>query len=360
MTPLHIATAAEQVADYLREQLMHKAWVGTIPGGQVLARQLGVGRMTIDTALSILEEEGLLVPQGPRRRRRIEIPEELVKPSALRVAVLFYERGDETQDLFLRFQNKLKAAGCSVIQAPENLTDMGGRKGRLTRMIKEIEADAWVVIGGLKEVLQCFVQRQIPVFGLYGGYSQLRMAAVGPDQVPAMVAITHRLIGLGHRRIVLLESSLTLPDPAPIASAFRDELAAHGITVSNYNMPGWEGGFEGFYRSLDSLFAHTPPTAIIIYSATQYFATTQFLINRGLRVPQDVSLVCIDKDPFFDRFQPSISHVSWNSNLMVNRIVRWANNISQGKEDIRQTKIKAEFIEGGTVGVAPKSVVGSR
>jgi hypothetical protein len=35
---------------------------------------------------------------------------------------------------------------------------------------------------------------------------------------------------------------------------------------------------------------------------------------------------------------------------MVNRIVHWAKNIRHGKEDIRQTTIDAEFIEGGTVG----------
>ena len=30
-----------------------------------------------------------------------------------------------------------------------------------------------------------------------------------------------------------------------------------------------------------------------------------------------------------------------------NSIVRWVNNVSQGKEDTRQTGIKVEFIEGG-------------
>jgi hypothetical protein len=38
---------------------------------------------------------------------------------------------------------------------------------------------------------------------------------------------------------------------------------------------------------------------------------------------------------------------------VVNRIVRWVQHVSQGKEDTRQTVIKAEFIEGGTIGPAP-------
>jgi len=37
----------------------------------------------------------------------------------------------------------------------------------------------------------------------------------------------------------------------------------------------------------------------------------------------------------------------------LNSIVRWTNNVSQGKEDTRQTLIKAEFIEGGTIGQVP-------
>jgi len=89
MEPLYITSAAEQTAHHLREQLIRKAWVGTMPGGPELASQLGVGRMTIEAALSMLESEGLLVPQGPGRRRKIELPEKMAKPPALRVAVLF-------------------------------------------------------------------------------------------------------------------------------------------------------------------------------------------------------------------------------------------------------------------------------
>jgi hypothetical protein len=39
----------------------------------------------------------------------------------------------------------------------------------------------------------------------------------------------------------------------------------------------------------------------------------------------------------------------------LNRIVRWVNNVSQGKEDQCQTTIKVEFVEGGTIGVAKES-----
>ena len=63
-----------------------------------------------------------------------------------------------------------------------------------------------------------------------------------------------------------------------------------------------------------------------------------------------LSLVCIDDDPNFKQLRPSVSHIRWSRRPVAKRIVRWVNNISQGKEDTRQTMIKAEFIEGGTIG----------
>ncbi|MDG0994511.1 MAG: substrate-binding domain-containing protein [Akkermansiaceae bacterium] len=351
MDSINVLSAAEQVAEHLRNELLRGVLSGTMPGAHPLAEELGVNHKTVKAALQLLEKEGLLVGLGAGRRRKIVLPEGHAPP-ALRVAVFFYRKGDEAHDLFTRFQIKLKAAGHTVVHAPKNLTDLGGNLRRLARMIKDTAADAWVVTGGSKEVLQCFVQRQIPVFALYGDKSQLRIAGIGLKMLPAIVVATRRLIALGHRRIVMLESSLTLSSPGPDGAAFLDELAAHGIETGNYNMPGWEGGFDGFYLCLESLFARTPPTAIFLFSVAEYFATLQFLAHRGLRVPGDVSLVCIDMAPYFHRYQPTISHVRWNDQLMVNRIARWANNISHGKDDRRQSFSKAEFVEGGTVGVA--------
>jgi LacI family transcriptional regulator len=344
---------AEQLAEHLHSEILRGKWSGSMPGILRLKDELGVNRNTIEAALKLVEKKGALKNMGTGRRRKIVLPEDHAPP-ALRVAVLFYDKGDEAHDLFTRFQNKLKAAGHTVVHAPKNLTDLGGNTRRLARMVKETEADAWVVAGGSGEVLQWFEQGQIPVFALYGAFGRLRIAGITANKVPAIVAATRRLIALGHRRIVMLESRATLSTPGTDGVVFLDELAAHGIETGNYNMPGWEGGFDGLYRCLESLFSHTPPTAIFLFSAAEYFATTQFLLNRGLRVPQDVSLICCDVAPYFKRYQPTISHVRWNDQLMVNRIGRWAKNISLGKEDTRQTRIDAEFVEAGTIGVAPK------
>ncbi len=72
-----------------------------------------------------------------------------------------------------------------------------------------------------------------------------------------------------------------------------------------------------------------------------------------LQTPQDVSLVCADPDPTFAWFSPSIAHIHWDSKKIVRRVVNWASKVARGVEDRDQSLIRAEFIDGGTIGPVP-------
>lgn len=61
-------------------------------------------------------------------------------------------------------------------------------------------------------------------------------------------------------------------------------------------------------------------------------------------------MVCTDADPAFAWCEPTIAHIRWDGRPVVQRVVRWAANVSHGRDDRRQTLTKAEFVEGGTVG----------
>ena len=139
--------------------------------------------------------------------------------------------------------------------------------------------------------------------------------------------------------------------PVPSLRAYLDELGAAGIPTGPFNMPDWEESREGFERLLKSLFGGpTPPTALILDEAFEFYASHHHLGRRGLKIPQDVSLVCTDNDPGFVWCEPAVSHIRWDYRPVVRRVIRWVNNIARGKDDRRQSFTKAEFVEGGTVG----------
>lgn len=73
-------------------------------------------------------------------------------------------------------------------------------------------------------------------------------------------------------------------------------------------------------------------------------------MERGLKVPEDFSLICTDPDPGFEWSLPTIAHIGWDGRLMIRRIVRWAENLRIGKDYLQKGFFKARFVEGGTIG----------
>lgn len=350
MPLIRILSAVEQVAAHLRQEIQRGHWSGHLPGVDRLAPELGVSRKTLEAALRQLEVEGVLKGQGPRRRRSIEATGNLLR-TTLKVSILLSEPTDRQLDYMVDLQHELERIGHKSLFAPATMKECGMSVRRIARMVEETPVDAWVVCGGTREVLQGFHEKSLPVFALFGRRRGLPIAGVGPDKPPAYALATRRLIALGHRRIVLIARRMRrLPVPGSSEQAFLDELAAHGIPRGPYHLPDWEESLEGFHAGLESLFRVTPPTALIIQEAVLFTAARQFLANRGLRVPEDVSLVCTDADPTFAWCKPSVTHIRWDSRPVVRRIVRWAANLSSGTPDVRQVLTAAEFVPGGTIG----------
>jgi DNA-binding LacI/PurR family transcriptional regulator len=134
--------------------------------------------------------------------------------------------------------------------------------------------------------------------------------------------------------------------------AYLSELESLGIVPGPFNLPDWDEDTDGLQRCLSSLFQVTPPTALILDEPALYFATTQFLMSQGIRVPRDVSLACTDHDPHFAWCKPSVAQIKWNSSLVARRVLRWTNHLAQGRSDRHLTFFKTRFIPGETIGPA--------
>ena len=203
MPLVRILSAVEQVAGYLRKELSRGQWSGHLPGVDRLAPELGVSRKTLEAALRLLEGEGVLMRNGPRRKRSIALQGVQSRP-ALRLALLLSEEVDRRLDYIVDIEHELSDAGHSVNIAPGTLVELGMDVKRIERMVKKTPADAWVIVGGSGEVLEWFCGQPLPAFAIFGRRRGLPIAGVGPDKPPAFVEATRALISLGHRRIVLL------------------------------------------------------------------------------------------------------------------------------------------------------------
>jgi DNA-binding LacI/PurR family transcriptional regulator/biotin operon repressor len=346
-----LSTFTDQVPERLRQGMVKGQWQGTLPGRKQLAGELGCSPWTVEEAMQRLAKEGLLVSPGAGSRRRIKLTKNLAPPS-LRVGILLYERIEEKVDYIVDLQHRLLEAGHVTTIPSKTLHDLKMNLDRISRLVRSVEADAWVIQAGSSEVLKWFAGQATPAFALAGRRRGVDIAGTGPDKIPAGQTAVRRLVELGHRRIVMLaREERRKPLPGLMERAFLNELEILGIaTSSNYNLPDWDDTVEGLYDRLNSLYMHTSPTALIIDEVPLYLAVERQLARRGFLAPGDVSLICLDPGSAFQWFQPSVSHIAWDSRPMINRIVKWTGNVARGRDDRRQTFTKAKFIEGGTIG----------
>lgn len=350
MGELRFLSKIEQVAAHLRAELADGRWEGLMPGRLELSAELGINAKTVEDALRQLEREGVLTGQGPGKRRLIV---RVKKPGkvALRIKILAYEPSDRSRELFADLLHRLKEQGYDAVFAEKTLHDLGMDVKRVAAHVKASVADVWLVVAGSREILEWFAGQTAPCFALSGRWAGLPIAAVTAQKIPAMKAAVARLYGYGHRRIVFMSrEERRKPYPAPLEQAFLDELKALGIATGAYNLPDWGDDITGFHRSLDSLFQHTPPTAIFLMEARLYIAAQQHLSRRGIIAPRDISLICDDPDVAFSWCVPVVSCFQWDSRPLVSRVVRWVENIANGKVDLQQSTVPAEFLEGGTIG----------
>lgn len=356
MEPMRRMSISELAAEHLRTGLRSGRWGGTLPGVAPLAQDLDVSRHTLRTALRQLETEGLLAGRGLGRSRGITaVGEAVASQRPLRVAILRHDMRltDTIQGsvVLTEIMRSLEAAGDAVFFCNKSQI---GLRNEVPRMVRELQlkpADAWVVEAGSRSLLEWCSSQQTPCLALYGRTGGLALARTGPDKAPAFRDATRRLLELGHRRIVLIaRAARRLPVPGIPERAFLEELTAHGVVTGGYNLPDWEETPAGFSELLERLFHHSPPTALIIDEASHYIAAAEFLARRGIKVPEQVSLVSTDDDTTLAWCHPPIAHMRWDSKPVIRRVVRWVAAVRKGNPDRKFINFPAEFVPGGSIG----------
>jgi len=355
---ISLLSHAEQVAAHLRNELSLGRWRHVMPGIQKLGIELGVNHNTVEAALRLLEEEGLVETQGHGRPRQVCAAAFSGSNRSLRVKILMYDMADRFSPDHIELLTRLQEAGHAADFASKTLQDLGMKVERVARFVDKHPADTWVVCSGSHEILKWFSACPVPAIAMYGRFSgtDLPIAGVAPRKSPSLVTAVRRLVELGHRRIVMLSrEERRKPKPALYEQNFLDALETLGVPTGAYNLPDWEESPAGLHAGLDALFRHTPPTALIMTDTSFNFSVLQYLSRNGIVVPEHLSLIYSDPDPAFAWCQPTIAYFRWEYRPLVQRILRWASHVARGREDREQSLFMAEFVEGGTIGPARSS-----
>ena len=148
MKPIRLLSAAEQVAEHLRAEILRGAILGEMTGIYRLASGLVTNHKTVNSALLQLEKEGLLVSQGNGRPRKIVLPQTGSHRRSLRVAILKYDAVESMDRYSPELLHSLLHAGHAAFFSGKSLIEMGMNLNRIIDHVKRTDADVWVVSAG--------------------------------------------------------------------------------------------------------------------------------------------------------------------------------------------------------------------
>lgn len=135
-------------------------------------------------------------------------------------------------------------------------------------------------------------------------------SAVGATNRQGGFEATHYLIGLGHRRIGFITGWPDLGCSRDRLEGYRSALIAHDIAIDPALIR--EGDFNqptGYQAARELLGLAEPPTAIFASNDVMAFGVMEAVRDRGLRIPEDVSIVGFDNIPQSEHVRPQLTTI---------------------------------------------------
>jgi len=139
------------------------------------------------------------------------------------------------------------------------------------------------------------LRRGLPVVLLDASPAQGSFPYVVPDEVAGGATAVAELLQQGHRRIGYVAEWRDIPAVALRLRGYREALARYGVAFDPALVlreePGAHGGYRGMARLLD---LPDPPTGVFCFNDAMAMGAYRAAAERGLRVPDDVSVVGYD------------------------------------------------------------------
>ncbi|HET8591803.1 MAG TPA: LacI family DNA-binding transcriptional regulator [Nakamurella sp.] len=160
-------------------------------------------------------------------------------------------------------------------------------------------------------LLEQLVAEQVPLVLMNRRVENLQTSTVTGDDASGMSMAVEHLVGLGHRRIAHLAGPQSTSPGIVRLQAFRAALAQHGLPADERLVVQCadfreEDGATALAGMLD---AGLEFTAVVAANDLMALGCYDALAARGLRCPDDLSVVGFNDMPFIDKISPPLTTV---------------------------------------------------
>ena len=324
---------AFRVADQLSEEILSGQRRGQLPGIRGLMTEYRVSKNTMMLAIRRLEEYGYLCP-AERGKARTIVPIETSNGDGSKklARVLFITHRQRTQlyrtefDVKKVLRKKVQQSGREFesIAYPEILKPEG--VAGLSEFFTNNPADVYLVTRVHQQCARWLARSPHPIIYLGGHLAPECLPRVTYELEEMVSVAIEELVRLGHHRIVFIHpeefmDSTLFEGDWGICLRIRELLKGYGVKASPYHYPRWGRSKREFRKHLKKMFQITPPTALVLSEPWMIPACLCFFIRNGIRYPEDVSLICLERSPLFEDCSPKISCIKKSIGNYTSKII---------------------------------------
>lgn len=137
------------------------------------------------------------------------------------------------------------------------------------------------------------------------------------DDNGGMALAVGHLAALGHRRIAMLSGRFTRFIRDRRHRGFLQAMGAHRLAADTALIASCEPTMEAALRAASALLdAPAPPTAVVCTNDTLAVGAMKAALHRGLRLPEDFSVVGFDDSAFCPLVEPELTSVRYDTERM--------------------------------------------
>jgi LacI family transcriptional regulator len=325
LVPQH--SLGSRTADRLRLLIARNTWPEWLPGERSLCQSLQVSHTTLRTALGLLRHEGIIESRHGIGNRIIALPADIpADAAATGLSAPLPVTSAPSAGLIIPgtvghlrpFSLWIGAFRDALIKSEWRLQLHEGAHfyranpaTALEKLVRQHTHACWVLVLSTAAMQRWFQARQIPCVLAGTCHDGVDLPSIDLDHRAISRHAAGVLLRAGHRHLVLLNPQSRLAGDQQTETGFFEGIrqSPHAETATA-SVVYHDIDAASIEKCLVRIFHPQPshrPTALIITNPYAYLATFSFLTERGLRVPDDVSLISREDDPFLAYLKPSPS-----------------------------------------------------
>ena len=344
-----------QTVVFLNAQIARGEWHDWLPSERTLCELLQVSRNTLRGALAQLKAAGRIRPVHGAGNQILAGAGAEPSPPLRDVGLLTPEPIERLRPMQSLWIDDMRAL---LSERGMRLRVFHGRQyfsahpsAALLKLVTRNRHGCWILMLAGEAVQRWFRRNHVPCIVAGSTYPELDLPFRDLDHRAMCRHAVGVLLGLGHRKLILLTQKSSRAGDLESEAGFLEGVRLSAHADADALIVHHEGELSGVVHALNRIRKMKPRrTALLVVNPHYYLAAASSLAQAGIRIPQHISMISRDDDPYLSFVVPAPARYLVNPHVLAKSLLRPVLELLNGAAVTQRSgRIMPEFFRGESI-----------